>query len=150
MSLYSKHTTSNLIPCLRYRDVPAALEWLCKAFDFEQLRVVKDEQAGVIHAELGFGSGMLMLGPVTDSAYGRQMQQPDEIGGVSTQSTYVIVNSADALYTQAKAAGAAIVIELKDEDYGGRSFSCRDLEGHLWTFGTYDPWSELNTSQEDR
>lgn len=142
MSLYSKHTTSNLIPCVRYRDVPAALEWLCRAFDFEQQRVIEDDQVGVIHAQLSFGSGMLMLGPVTDSAYGNEVRQPDEVGGISTQSTYVIVNSADGLYNQAKAAGAEIVIELKDEDYGGRSFSCRDLEGHLWIFGTYDPWAE--------
>lgn len=142
MSLYSKNTTSNLIPCLRYRDVPAALHWLCRAFDFEQQRVVEDDQVGIIHAQLGFGSGMLMLGPVTESAYGRQVRQPDEVGGVSTQSIYVVVNSADALYAQAKAAGAEIVIELKDEDYGGRGFSCRDPEGHLWNFGTYDPWAE--------
>lgn len=141
MSLYSKNTTSNLIPCLRYRDVPAALQWLCRAFDFEPQRVVEDEQVGVIHAQLRFGNGMLMLGPVTDSAYGRAVRQPDEVGGVSTQSIYVVVNSADALYAQAKAAGAEIVIELKDEDYGGRGFSCRDLEGHLWSFGTYDPWA---------
>jgi len=142
MSLYSKNTTSNLIPCLRYRDVPAALEWLCRVFDFEQRRVVEDPQVGIIHAELGFGSGMLMLGPVTDSLYGRQVRQPDEVGGVSTQSIYIIVNSADALYTKAKAAGAKIVIELKDEDYGGRGFTCRDIEGHLWSFGTYDPWAD--------
>ena len=142
MSLYSKNTTSYLIPCLRYRDVPAALDWLCRVFDFERQNVVEDPQAGIIHAQLRFGSGMLMLGPVSDSPYGRQVRQPDEVGGVSTQSIYVIVNSADALYTKAKAAGAEIVIELKDEDYGGRGFSCRDLEGHLWNFGTYDPWAE--------
>ena len=142
MSLYSKHTTSNLIPCLRYRDVPAALEWLCRAFDFEQQRVIEDRLVGVIHAQLGFGSGMVMIGPVTDSSYGQELRHPDEVGGVSTQAIYVVVSSADGLYNQAKAAGAEIVIELKDEDYGGRSFSCRDLEGHLWTFGTYDPWAE--------
>lgn len=142
MSLYSKNTTSNLIPCLQYRDVPAALDWLCRVFDFQRQRVVEDAQVGIIHAQLGFGSGMLMLGPVSDSEYGRQVKMPDQVGGVSTQSIYVIVNSADALYSKAKAAGAEIVIELKDEDYGGRGFSCRDLEGHLWNFGTYDPWAE--------
>jgi len=141
MSRYSKNTMSNLIPCLRYRDVPAALQWLCRAFDFQRQRVVEDEEVGIIHAQLGFGSGMVMLGPVTDSEYGRALRQPDEVGGVSTQGIYVVVNSADALYAQAKAAGAEIVIELKDEDYGGRGFSCRDPEGHLWSFGTYDPWA---------
>ena len=147
MSLYSKHTAANLIPCLRYRDVASALEWLCRAFDFEKQQVVEDPQAGIIHAQLRFGNGMLMLGSVTDTAYSRQLRQPDEIGGASTQGIYVVVNSADALYTQAKAAGAEIVVELKDEDYGGRGFSCRDLEGHLWSFGTYDPWAEPAESE---
>ena len=68
------------------------------------------------------------------------MKQPDEIGGGQTQSSYVVVNDADAVYASAKAGGAKIVIDIKDEDYGGRGFSCFDMEGHLWNFGTYDPW----------
>ena len=47
-----------------------------------------------------------------------------------------------AHYARAKAAGAAIVIEIKNEDYGGRGYTCRDLEDHLWNFGAYDPWRE--------
>jgi uncharacterized glyoxalase superfamily protein PhnB len=45
------------------------------------------------------------------------------------------------LYARAKAAGAEIVMEIEDQDYGGRLYSCRDPEGHLWNFGTYDPWA---------
>jgi uncharacterized glyoxalase superfamily protein PhnB len=37
-------------------------------------------------------------------------------------------------------AGAEIVMEVEDQDYGGRLYSCLDPEGHLWSFGTYDPW----------
>jgi uncharacterized glyoxalase superfamily protein PhnB len=69
------------------------------------------------------------------------MKQPDEIDGAETQTAYVIVSDADALHARAKAAGAKIVFDIKDEDYGGRGFSCRDLEGRLWNFGTYDPWT---------
>ena len=58
-----------------------------------------------------------------------------------TQSPYVIVADADAHYARAKAAGAEIVMDIKDEDYGGRGYSCRDPEGHVWNFGTYDPWA---------
>jgi uncharacterized glyoxalase superfamily protein PhnB len=50
-----------------------------------------------------------------------------------------VVRDADEVYRQAKTAGAEIVIEIKDEDYGGRVFSCRDPEGHLWNVGSYDP-----------
>jgi uncharacterized glyoxalase superfamily protein PhnB len=77
---------------------------------------------------------------VRDNEFGQLMKQPDEIGGAETQSAYIVVSDADALYKRAKAAGAKIVMDIKDEDYGGRGFSCRDLEGHLWNFGTYDPW----------
>ncbi|MGY4824152.1 VOC family protein [Stutzerimonas kunmingensis] len=142
MSQQSKNTSASLIPCLRYRDLASAVDWLCRAFGFECQRQYRDEQVGITHAQLAFGNGMLMVGPVVDSEYGQQLRQPDEIGGASTQGIYVIVNSADALYAQAKAVGAQIVVELKDEDYGGRGFTCRDIEGHLWSFGTYDPWAD--------
>ena len=83
---------------------------------------------------------MIMLGSATDSEFGRLIKQPDETGGAETQCPYVIVTDADAIYGKAKAAGARIAIDIKDEDYGGRGFSCYDPEGHLWNFGTYDPW----------
>ena len=72
--------------------------------------------------------------------WGRLIKQPDELGGVETQSAYVIVADADATYARAKEAGAEVILDIKDEDYGGRGFTCRDLEGHIWNFGTYDPW----------
>jgi uncharacterized glyoxalase superfamily protein PhnB len=101
---------------------------------------VPGEGDTIVHAQLSFGNGMIMLGSVLDTEFGRLMKQPDEIGGTETQTAYIIVSDADAIYASAKAAGAQIVLNIKDEDYGGRGFSCRDLEGHLWNFGTYDPW----------
>jgi len=132
-------TRVSVIPCMRYRDAPAAIEWLCKAFGFEKQLVVPNTDGTIAHAQLSFGNGMIMLGSVVDSEFGRLMKQPDEIGGAETQTAYVIVKDADAHYSRAKAAGAQIVIDIKDEDYGGRGYSCRDPEGHLWNFGTYDP-----------
>jgi len=133
---------ATVIPCLRYRNAPAAIEWLCAAFGFEKPAVYPNEDGTIAHAQLTFGNGMIMLGSVLDkeTEWGRLIKQPDEIGGAETQSAYVIVADADALYARAKARGAKIVVEIKDEDYGGRGFSCYDLEGHLWNFGTYDPW----------
>lgn len=136
----SRKSGSTLIPCLRYRDAQAAITWLCDAFGFESQMVVENDDGTVAHAQLRYRNGMIMLGSAIDSPYGRLMRQPDEVGGVQTQSIYVVVDDADAVYHRAKAAGATIVLELRDEDYGGRDFSCFDLEGHLWTFGTYDPW----------
>ena len=138
----AKSTRSSVIPVLRYREASAAIEWLCAAFGFEKNLVVSNEDGTIAHAQLSFGNGMIMLGsvPKNETDFGRLMKQPDEIGGAETQSSYVIVEDADAAYARAKASGARIAIEIKDEDYGGRGFTCYDLEGHLWSFGTYDPW----------
>jgi uncharacterized glyoxalase superfamily protein PhnB len=141
MSKFAKNTKATVIPCLRYRNAPAAIEWLCQTFGFEKQLVVPNEDGTIAHAQLSFGNGMIMLGSTNDTPYGRMIKQPDEIGGAETQSAYVIVADADVIYANAKAAGAEIVMEIKDEDYGGRGFSCRDLEGRLWSFGTYDPWA---------
>jgi uncharacterized glyoxalase superfamily protein PhnB len=125
---------------MRYRDAPAAIDWLCRVFGFERQLVVPNPDGTIAHSQLRLGGGMIMLGSVVDSPFGRLMRQPDEIGGAETQSAYVIVPDADVVYARVKAAKAEIVLDIKDEDYGGRGFTCRDLEGHLWTIGTYDPW----------
>ena len=140
MSNLAKNTKVTVVPCLRYRHAPAAIEWLCQAFGFEKHLVVPNEDGTIAHAQLSFGNGMIMLGSVLDTEFGRWMKQPDEIGGAETQSAYVVVEDADVIYHRAKAAGAEIMREIQDEDYGGRGFTCRDLEGHLWSIGTYDPW----------
>jgi uncharacterized glyoxalase superfamily protein PhnB len=141
MPTLAKHTKSSIVPCLRYRDAAAAIEWLGRAFGFEKQMVVPGENGTIAHAQLSFGAGMIMLGSIGDSPFNRLMAQPNEIGGRQTQCPYVIVSDADAVYRQAKAAGAQIVLDIKDEDYGGRGFTCRDVEGHVWSFGTYDPWA---------
>ena len=134
------NTTATIIPCLRYRDAPVAIDWLCDAFGFEKHAVYADGDT-VHHAQLVFGNGMVMLGSAqTDSEWGVLTVQPGEIGGRQTQAPCVIVSDVDAHYARATAAGAQIVIELADQGYGGRGYACRDLEGHVWWFGSYDPW----------
>jgi uncharacterized glyoxalase superfamily protein PhnB len=135
-----KNTVSTVIPAMRYRDANAAIEWLCKAFGFEKHLVVPGENGTVAHAQLTFGNGMIMLGSAREDEFGQWVKPPRETGGVGTQSAYVIVEDADAHHARAKTAGAEIVMEVEDQDYGGRLYACRDPEGHLWSFGTYDPW----------
>lgn len=133
-------TTSTIIPCLRYRDALTAIEWLCRAFGFEAHAVYADGDI-VHHAQLTFGNGMVMLGSADNSSeWGKQVVQPDAIRLRETQSPCVIVTDADTHYARAKAAGATIVMDISDQAYGGRGYSCRDLEGHMWWFGSYDPW----------
>lgn len=134
------NTGSTIIPALRYRKAHVAIDWLCDAFGFERHAVYAEADI-VHHAQLTYGSGMIMLGSADAiSEWGKQIVQPDEIGGRETQSCCVIVADVDAHYARAKAAGAEIVIDIADQDYGGRGYACRDLEGHLWWFGSYDPW----------
>ncbi|MCG2586058.1 VOC family protein [Massilia sp. TS11] len=134
---------ASIIPCLRYRDAPGAIDWLCHTFGFTAHLVVPGHGGQIDHAQLTLGNGMVMLSSSgRDTVYGRLMRLPEEIGGYQTQTIYLVVPDADAIFVRAKAAGAAIVIPIQDEDYGGRGFTCKDLEGHIWSFGTYDPWAE--------
>jgi uncharacterized glyoxalase superfamily protein PhnB len=106
---------------------------------FARHAVYEDGHGGITHAQLTLGPGMIMLGSMRDDEFGSLQSTPAALGG-TTQSPYIVVSDADEVYRRATAAGAEIVIEIKDEDYGGRVFSCRDPEGHLWNIGTYDPW----------
>lgn len=137
-----KRTTATLIPAMRYNDPNAAVDWLCRAFGFKQQAVYKDDSGKVVHAELSFGNGMIMLGPNAETEFGKHMLLPKDAGGRCTQTVYAIVDDVDAHHAQATAAGAEVVMPLRDESYGGREYSCRDIEGHVWTFGTYDPWTQ--------
>lgn len=133
-----------LIPYLRYRDAPAAIAWLSKVFGFESHVVVPGEAGVVMHAELridtGAGIGMLMLASAgRGGAFDELMAQPQDIGGRQTQTLYLVVPDADAVHARARAAGAEMILDLKDEEHGGRGFSCRDIEGYAWSVGTYAP-----------
>ena len=136
-------TGSTLIPCLRYRDAPRAIDWLCAVFGFSRQLVIPGPDDTIAHAQLALGRGMIMLGSASnEGAYGPLVVQPEDIGGSETQTTYLVVADADAVYRRAIDAGATIVIDIVDEEYGGRGFTCRDLEQHIWSIGTYDPWQQ--------
>lgn len=136
----AKDTVATIIPTMRYRDAVAAIAWLCRAFGFQQHLVVPDEGGGIAHAQLVYGNGMVMLGSARDDAFGQIQKAIADREGPVTQSCYIIVKDVDAHHREAVAAGATVVMEPEDQAYGGRLYSCRDLEGQLWSFGSYDPW----------
>jgi uncharacterized glyoxalase superfamily protein PhnB len=129
-----KPIIASVIPTLRYRDAATAIEWLCKAFGFEKHLIVPGENGAIDHAELVFGNGMIMLGSARDDEFGQLQQPPSSVGSVVSQSPYIIVEDADKHYAMTISAPAAIVMAIKDQDYGGRNYSCRDPEGFLWEF----------------
>lgn len=130
---------TNIIPTLRYEDAPKMIDWLCNAFGFARHLVVEDGAGGIAHAQLTRDKAMIMLGSARDDEFGALQSTARALGGIS-QSAYIIVDDVDAVCEQARDAGAEIAMEPKDEDYGGRVFSCRDPENQLWNFGTYNPW----------
>ena len=135
-------TGSTIVPSHRYRNAPAAIEWLCKVFGFERHAVYEGENGSIAHAQLTLGNGMIMLGSGRDDEFGSGFKSPDELGGVETRSVYIFVPDADAAYARAVAAGAKVTRPLQDTDYGSREFTVKDPEGHSWSVGTYDPWGK--------
>jgi len=125
--------TAKLFPAIKYDDAPQALAWLKSAFGFEPHAVHKDDAGNIVHAEMKMGEAMIMFGG---------KQAPDKTNPWCTEpvGVYVCVDDIDAHHAKAKAAGADIVRPLSDTPYGAREYSVRDCGGHLWSFGTYDPW----------
>ncbi len=141
MTENAKSTRTTVIATLRYRDAPAAIEWLCRAFGFEKHAVYPEDDGTIAHAQLVFGNGMIMLGSARDDEYGKTVKTPADVGGVVTGGVYVVVEDVDRHHARAVAAGARITDPLEDKGYGGRGYGCRDLEGYVWSFGSYDPWA---------
>ena len=131
----------NIIPGMRYRDAPAAIDWLCDVLGFERRLVVPNEDGTIAHAQLTLGNGMIMLGSSQGSEFDGFVG-PSTPDGVLTQAAYIVVEDIKALYERVNAAGANIVMELDEQHYGGSLFAVRDPEGQLWNVGSYDPWAE--------
>ena len=133
---------STVIPGHRYRNAPAAIDWLYQVFGFERHAFYEGENGAIGHAELTLGDGMIMLGSVKDDEYGHGFKSPEELGGVETRSVYLVVPDAEAAYARAVATGATIIRPLQETPYGSREFAVKDPEGHSWSAGTYDPWAK--------
>ncbi len=135
MTQASDAASDTFYPSLSYDDAPAAIDWLERAFGFERRLVVPGPDGTVMHSELSFGTGVVM---VSSSKPEKHRIGPRGSRDVA-QALCVRVADPDVLYARARAAGAEIIEELRDEDYGSRGFMVRDLEGHQWYIGTYRP-----------
>ncbi|MCO4888921.1 VOC family protein [Cupriavidus sp. WGtm5] len=117
---------------LFYKDPLAALDWLERAFGFERVMVIRDQQGQPVHSEMRFGDSYLMVG----SEWADFTASPASTGGKNTQTVHVhLPDGLDQHCERARAAGAAILREPQDEFYGDRTYTARDAEGHVWTFG---------------
>jgi uncharacterized glyoxalase superfamily protein PhnB len=127
-----------MYPIIGYRDLGTAIDWLCRVFSFEPREVMQSADGSYIHVELRLGDAVFM--PSSERKGGdpqNPWNQP-----LATQGLYVALDGLDAHYARAVAAGAEILRPLADTDYGSREYTARDLEGNLWSFGTYRPGKE--------
>jgi uncharacterized glyoxalase superfamily protein PhnB len=137
MAQYTRDSAPNIFPELVYEDAPAALEWLERVFGFVKGEVIEGPDGTIAHAEMHLGAGTIMpKSPMAEAEY--RTMSPRALRGIS-QCLYVTVDDPDAHYEHANAAGAEIVMEPFDTEYGARNYTTWDLEGHLWSFGTYSP-----------
>ena len=117
-----------IAPYLLYEDGAAAIDFLEKAFGFEEVMRMDDENAVVNHAELRLGDDSIMLGDPGDDY--KNPKNADHY----TSLVHVYVDDVDAHFERAKAAGAEIVMEPTDQEYGDRRYDAKDPEGHFWSF----------------
>ena len=129
-----------MVPFISYRDSKAAIRFLEEAFGFEPKLVVEHEGV-VVHAQVAYRTGMVMM---SDSRGGDPLLTTVADTGRPTGGVYVVIDGdVDAHAARAEAAGAEMVRAPADQDYGGREYTCRDPEGNVWSFGTYDPWAPV-------
>ncbi|WP_199810018.1 VOC family protein [Streptomyces sp. NRRL F-5126] len=127
-----------ICPTLLYDDAKSAIRTLKEAFGFTEIAAYEGEDGKVLHAELAFGPGVVMLG-----SKGRAGAFASVMADAGPSSCYVVVDGGpaalDAHYARAAAAGVEILMEPTDQDYGSRDYMARDAEGNVWSFGTYAP-----------
>lgn len=124
---------SSICPVLRYDDPKAAIDFLEAAFGFTLLAAHRGPDGELAHVEMGHGNGVIMFG----SADAETLERFGDHRGAGFN--YVVVEDPDGHYQRAVEAGAEIVVELSDQDYGSRDYTARDPEGNTWSFGSYDP-----------
>ncbi len=118
-----------LSPYLNYKDTGAMIEWLAKAFGFQERERMSSPDGMVFHAEMTFHDSVIMMG----TPAGPDFKNPNMLGQ-TTQSLYIYVDDVDEHSTTARAAGAEIIEEPTTQDYGDRRYGAKDPEGHVWYF----------------
>jgi uncharacterized glyoxalase superfamily protein PhnB len=131
--------SATIIPTMRYPDPRQAIDFLVRAFGFEAHQIYSDEGGNVIHAELTFGDGMIMIGPDIPSDFAKYMRLPTQVGNVETQICFIRVPDVESHFAVARSEGAEILLPLRKQDYGASDYTCRDPQGHIWSFGDYNP-----------
>jgi uncharacterized glyoxalase superfamily protein PhnB len=122
-------------PYLFYEDVARAIRFLVDAFGLEERFADKDPSGKIAHAQLGYRSGVVMLGATGSHAGYRPRKSPDALGGLNG-GVYLFVDDVDAHARRAAQAGAKILMQPTDMHWGDRLYCAEDPEGQFWMFAT--------------
>jgi uncharacterized glyoxalase superfamily protein PhnB len=126
---------------ITYQDAARAIDWLCDAFGFELRLKVEGEPGQILHSELTYGDGVIMVSQERhepqDRPWKLRMRSPRSLGGACTQTLMLYVDDANAHCEHARSRGAIIIDEPSTHDYGegywaDRSYGAEDIEGHMW------------------
>jgi uncharacterized glyoxalase superfamily protein PhnB len=129
-------------PSLHYRDASAAIAFLERAFGFETKERHDNPDGTVAHCELGLGGDVVMVGTGPEGL----QDVPDDFRAARV-GIYLTIQDLEAHYERARAAGADVVRDLQDTEYGSREYTARDAEGIHWHFGTYVPQAAAATPE---
>ena len=131
----SPPTHGDVYPSLTYANAAAAIDWLCDTFGFVKRLVVPGPEDSIMHSELSFAAAVIMVSSPKPEMGRVALENQKQMSHTLCMS----IDDPDAHYQRSKAAGAEILQEIKDEEYGSRGYMVRDIEGHIWYFGTYRP-----------
>ena len=120
----------SIYPVLRFADADKALRFLGEAFGFREVSVHRDDSGTIVHALMAWQEDLFMF------SVSKGADDPFDLG---PSVIYVAVDDPDTHHDRAVGAGAEVVMELTDQDYGSREYSAKDPEGNVWCFGTYRP-----------
>lgn len=121
-----------IFPMLAYDNAPAAMDFLCSAFGFRERSRMNMPDGTIGHAEIELHGSVVMLA-TTWKAGG--MASPKDLSALPSQ-LFCVVDDIDAHFQRARDAGAIIVTEPENQDYGFRSYRAIDQEGHRWLFAS--------------
>jgi uncharacterized glyoxalase superfamily protein PhnB len=120
--------TNIILPHITYQDLPAAIDWLTRAFGFIEHYRYGDPISG---AQMHLGDAWVMVRQAKPG-----MSSPLQVG-YGTQSLTIFIDDVEAHFERTKSAGARVVEDLNETIYGEFQYGVVDLDGHHWLFSRH-------------
>jgi uncharacterized glyoxalase superfamily protein PhnB len=132
----------DVIPMIAYEHGAAALDWLARAFGFQERARLIDDSGRLTHGEMQAGEGVIMLATPSPAYQGPARHRGSCAAAAAwSQVPYIIdgvlvhIDDVAAHCERARAAGARVLSEPETDEHGSR-YRVEDLEGHRWMFSS--------------